>query len=584
MSPYRQSPRAEPHGYAGPQIEQWRRARHLVERLAAEPWSTPRISHLDRASLVGVSGDGSQLLVVGKKAWHVDAKTLIVHPLDRDTDAVPNHVALDDRGRRAVLVEDERLVLWDLAHNSRRHAAHSCRLAYDTWLAISADGSVVATADDSEHATVRVFDWERGEVTVSLDADCDHGLVLHPSGGQLFCCGSNRVTMLGRGGKALHLDAVRGVAVARDGVTVALTDRDNDRRVQLRKLVGEVQMSSDDTLEIGESVDQYHPVLCFSPSGNHLLVHTERGHESGVTLVDRTHRAGRFLTLEGGAHFHTPQTGMLSCGVVVVGEESGRTHDLRGIRPMAALFRAADGQYLGGLGVAGAREEEARDLVGITADLIHGRLDGAPLQPDGPRLPFERPDLVRLLLLDRPAPWSDQEQALLEDLRLRRQAIVERSSLFPSGTSLDLLVDALRGVTHLVPEIVVRAKRIASAAPRFGKSQIPASVFVAVCEELGGIDRSEQERVFEEMIGRMGSQPALVALSTAPEPVDDEPTPVDPPPAESLLTVPKPATTEADTTDMTEIARPPDRGSSPLFWLIPLLGAALGLAVYFMAR
>jgi hypothetical protein len=135
------------------------------------------------------------------------------------------------------------------------------------------------------------------------------------------------------------------------------------------------------------------------------------------------------------------------------------------------------------------------------------------LDRDGPigaaqRAPYEDQELVRGVLAGEPldAYLPPEGRAALQDVLLRRrvfEGMLWREQLKAEGSWAGL-VDATRGVTHLIPHIIREAARGASQRPRFGQQQasggaerLMASGVLEVALQVASRSAEEQAALFE---------------------------------------------------------------------------------------
>ncbi len=104
-------------------------------------------------------------------------------------------VAVNARGTRLLGFEDQTLTLWDLANRRRlqtfgRVPTASSYRSSAGWMALSADGSQIAVADEARR--VRVWDSRSGQLTQRLESGMDvlGALAFSPDGSRLLLGGS----------------------------------------------------------------------------------------------------------------------------------------------------------------------------------------------------------------------------------------------------------------------------------------------------------------------------------------------------------------------------------------------------------
>ncbi len=391
---------------------------------------------------------------------------------------------------------------------------------------MSADGALVAHAADSERTTVYIVDWELGQVIYSFSADCDEGMLMHPAGDLVFCWQDNHtLRAVGRAGDVGQIPRGCGIAVARDGETVAFLDYDDGENVWLGRITSRapLQIVGQRKLKLDGVARWYEPFLRFSPAAEQLLVYTDHHDVHGVTRVRLSDGEARFIELESNLRY--PVGGGVLAGEarLLLGRATGETLGFRGLGLAAALVETRSARFVGGLGVAGEPQQEQRQLFGVTDALVHGELVDPPQRPGGEQSasPYDRPGLIRQLLLGQQAEWPEGDALQLEDAQVRWTALIERRREFVRGTALDPLVDAMAGLTHLIPEALHRAMVLAEALPRFGPPMLTGAAVAAACEALRGLGRVERDEVYERMIERLraasagGALPAPVAEQAA---------------------------------------------------------------------
>lgn len=153
-------------------------------------------------------------------------------------------------------------------------------------------------------------------------------------------------------------------------------------------------------------------------------------------------------------------------------------------------------------------------IYGVTTHGYGGSLDG----DENPRAarkgrssaPGKQPQKVREILAGRAlSEVEERERAMSTDLVLRAKFffdLVEAGRL-SAHSEVRALANAAIGVTHLLPEVLMRAEADGSAPARFGdggqaQPALAARSLQAACAQLKEMDDAMQAVVFEEMIER----------------------------------------------------------------------------------
>lgn len=526
MSPYRTLPAEQaPIARDPEQVKHWQSLRDRFAHLADDTiWPAPSEQPFQPLSLdtLAVSGDGrGALFSVGDTMWLLATDSMRATRLP----PLPGPAAiamLSDDCTRVAAVCPPGLYGCDLV--SEPTSARGDREWYRVWpvssewtaehRALSGDGRILVTADDSSLATVRVFDLDARALVYSFTADCDEGVAIHPNGRHIVCFGDSAQAMFyGQSGRQTVIQRTGGGAISPGGLLFIRNDLDRDGALVLHPLDAsgdKLHVGVGRTFEAGFEIRTWRPLMRFSPGGGQALVEDAA---CTVRLVDLHGQTSRYLNAP-----MTMGSGILADETrVLTGPQP--SDNGRFACPVGTLF---DGERLveplGYLSVT--RRDQELVPVGCTSLGFYGALDPDPQPLTGdPALPYERFEAIGGLLgALETERLSDEDQRLMDE-------VVERNRAwhgFYKHMTVDIrsrqLMGINRGLSFFTPEIVERALAAGAQSPRFGRPMLSLAALGAAGDELRAMSPVERTQVFSAMLDRLRAiygqrpepQPALV--------------------------------------------------------------------------
>ncbi len=178
-----------------------------------------------------------------------------------------------------------------------------------------------------------------------------------------------------------------------------------------------------------------------------------------------------------------------------------------------AIWAIPSGRYLGAI----LREDE--EPVMVAANGFYGRV-GKP-HPTGD--PWNRPEVARAALCgqDTNEVLGELERAQLADIEARWAFFHDRRERRTIETEAEIhtMMHAARGLTHLLDEVVSRARAAQRARPSFGGGTQEACLtmdqVITSCKELKKLDPEELDVICEERIAKSEAQEAEQARAAA---------------------------------------------------------------------
>jgi len=434
------------------------------ERLDAmnEPWPRPDPPRAAKLKGAGLSLDGRRLVLdTGDERWSVSIGEESAQPL------------------RPKEQPDD---LWA-----------ACTGDPKIRLARSPDGELLAKGKGN---TIRLKGQSAGNGTM-IQADFSAGLLFSPDGRELIAVGQRKVAFFGRDGSERR---VGGSAF----------DYRPDGRLSALAQGGKVQLEPDGpTLNLSGKVTG----LRFSPDGRRLAILLAEGKANQVIVYDLDEGGARLAMQEVQV---PPSDDLQLLGFSGDGRRVlafGRLLLAKGqhARPECVLLFDAGGPFLGTFHLT---KDPPRPVFVTPREFWHplaGEGSGSPWCALGVarRALFE--GLTEAQILDEPTRLA------LEDHDLRW--LLLGRVLDKSGKQhRDELMKATAGLTHLLPQLVLDAKRLADNEPRFGKarrSAAEAEDLIEACKALRARPAAEQQVIFEEMLARMEREEAEQAAKEA---------------------------------------------------------------------
>jgi hypothetical protein len=505
--PYREPPRRTlPERRGIDNVDRWI---DLAERFGhlevSDVWKSPPSDAFERSWIdgVAVSGDGRRALIAGDPGvFLLELATMSARRLEGDLDHI-SAVSLDHRGAAAIIVAGERLLRWALDEPAEPEViARSRGLTGADAVALDRDLSIAAITNLESSATIRIYDLRAGSLVYSFDADCRHGLHLHPSGRALVCMSNKGFAEVHRSdGVCARFGDAGGGAMSPDGAQLALNDVSDRSSLRLFTLDERGGCEPRGTRALDFELALADSWMSFSPAGDRLLVR-DRGHRAQRVDLGSGDVCGLDMEM-------TRATRLLADGRALSGpswDGASRSVELAG----------SAGDRLGQVVLAIRDSKPA--VIGETPGGLFGALGEEPDRFPG--TPFERPRLVAAMLGGAVDGDIDRRDQLLADEATERQGAWKsfRSRLTADINTRDLAAWSA-GLIALIPELVERACSLAEAAarPAFGPPRATAGDLEAAAAELRALVPAARGERFDAMIRRLASDPV-------PEP-DPEPAP-----------------------------------------------------------
>ncbi len=403
---------------------------------------------------------------------------------------------------------------------------------------MSPDGRSLAVVDQG--GDVLLFDLRARRLAQRIKAgDPSYNAVVYSADGRVLACSAwDRAHLLDSGGGETVVDGCVALAFAPDGQRAAVVRKERrlsgsrnyrERAVHIGPVeavvAGEKAPDAGDLAAAGvvrvplphtyggltrRPLPRTWTHLRFSPDGRWLallsddqvwVLDAEAG-EVVLRLADPGRPGGKISSVEGIAFSADGARLLVACDV-----HYNRFME-RG-RRCVALWAVPSGRYLGALTLP---DDEPKAPVAVAASGFYGPLptdDGAPAAPD-PERPWLRPEVARGALLGQPADalLDDTDRARLADLEARWAFF---SDLRDAGqvdpeAGLPKLVEATRGLTHVLDLVVRRARQAQREMPTFGGGGGGGSValtsdqVVAAAEAMARTPAEELAQLHEELL------------------------------------------------------------------------------------
>ncbi|MCB9549222.1 MAG: protein kinase [Myxococcales bacterium] len=187
-----------------------------------------------------------------------------------------------------------------------------------------------------------------------------------------------------------------------------------------------------------------------------------------------------------------------------------------------ALWSVPDGRYLGAL----LRAEKGKKIMAVAAEGFFGQLEGDKPGKDAAG-GWHQPAAARAAL--RGLPMEEHldatSRAALADLETRWAYFVDqqRARAIDEAAALQPLVDATRGLTHVLDAVLREARRAQAAMPAFGgtptaATPLSADQVVAAARALARKPAAELERLHLALVSEAEAAEAEAARAVAPPP------------------------------------------------------------------
>lgn len=526
-----------------PFVLQWRHARERLTRIpAGSAWPAPPLLPLTdlRAAVFNTAGT-RMFLGLERSAWVFDMATVAVYPLpaacqprgSRDT----WNAAFSPDGHKLAILDTSasRLTLVDFDTPEGVPVARSEPFNYGSGsvsVAICPDNASVAIGLSNDE--LLIIGWEQGEVIERVYGRPTSAGLTFVTPRTLLCRGEGAANVVFElGGDERRLAGLR-VAVVPNARTAVRVDAERPNRIVFINLENHEPMQNRPVLEVEGRIE----LMRFSPDGMLLAVAVSRNQGWEVQLLN-THSGDRIAILE-----DPYQSTRFSLGAVyglgfdaggerisIFAEAYASSRRPRRRKSVLVYELGAVPRFLAQLlGLDRSRSTLERELAstlrtqleaspGDYDALIIGRCDAgffgrldadASIGASGAIAPFERPRLVRTLLYRGfvQTQLEEVERACLDDLLERYHFWRDAQSRGRAKRDeyVDTFVDLTRGWTHLLPEIVHRARELMRASPRYGPRSSPPVAAAPVddaVQELARLGFEEYEEVFEAMIARL---------------------------------------------------------------------------------
>jgi hypothetical protein len=497
-------------------VARWIALREQFAHLSPqEVWPPPEHKAFDAHSIdrMAVSGDGSRIFVLSRGvAFVIDGTTLRARRLGEARFGA-QAVAVTDNGSHAILTTGDRLLHWDLsgAVDQPRAIGGYFSLYNTEYISSSRDGRLIATSNQSQKATVRIFDVEADTLVYSFEADADEGMEMHPDGRHLICFGDNgEGVWYGESGKQQRVKRVGGGALSRDGkwlLTNSLEDSNALLRYPISCVNDVIESGALETITPRFRVETWSVFMRFSPSGDSALV---EGYDDQAYLVDLHGRGVRPLWVEvkrGSGVLAGEDVAIVGCPRAQV---SGKSVQV-------AHVIDTNSEKSVGL-IVGMSEDETTTVAGTTPLEFYGTLEDPVSVERSLNAPYERADIPELILAGGDAENLEHaDRVRMNEVSQRERAWSDYRRLLTADISLRELLEVNRGLLHLTPEIVHRAEHKLVDSPRFGKPQVNLSALREAEAELRAMSKAERDTVFHEMLTRLrGGKAPHVVKRTAP--------------------------------------------------------------------
>ncbi len=365
----------------------------------------------------------------------------------------------------------------------------------DEVLCVSPDLRLQATRRGD--SGVRVNDIRSGKRLQQIQADVSHGIAFSPDAHYLVCMGQKQLRLYGLGGEQSKI-AGNAIAFGADGRTVAVAVADEIR-------FGELQDGKPEWHRGPFATEAGHVRRLAYRSDDRLVVAVG---DSGASLIDPdTGELVSRLATKPWGDVPVTNVGFTPDGlrVIICGEQPTLLYSRR--RGQAAFLWSIEGRYLGAVGLVSDRP---------FAQLENGFYDW--LDKDKERGDFwAKPEMVKSVLCQGKSPdelLSERNRLLVADYLARYRFLeAQRDSDRIAGKqNITMVLDACRGLTHLLPLIFERAA-MRGDGPVFGakpsaRKKPSSQDLVAATKKIAAYSAAERQVLYEDLVQDLSEREA----------------------------------------------------------------------------
>lgn len=385
--------------------------------------------------------------------------------------------------------------------------------------AISADGQTLATIAGffaQSEGALQLFDLASGQLSQRVPGKFE-GATFGADGSLIAARGDDdRLHLLAADGATTIIDACSAVAFAPDGHTMAIV---SDCTLRFGSIAS--RGTDGPQTRFARSVR----VPAFSPDGRWFAA-VDYSDDQVVVFDART--GERVLTLDDpgapGQKISSPN----ALGFSVDGERLFVACDVNYSRLVGAdedcvaVWRVPDGAYLGAI----MRESDGRGAVLLTAQGFFGSLDGQRLSSAesaaAHETPWWAPEVARRALCGTPVDEliDAQTRAALQDLQARHAFFMgmKADARLDANAPMSRLLDATRGLTHVLDGVVRAARATQASRPSFGggaAAALTADQICAAAEVMARRPASELDALHAELLAAAEAREAEAAADAA---------------------------------------------------------------------